>query len=64
MPTSSLISNSNSVTDDSDEDDYVSDEDYDYENFLTRPVHSYDSHTASFSASVFFLFSLAELVIC
>ena len=32
MPTSSLISNSNSVTDDSDEDDYASDEDYDYEN--------------------------------
>ena len=32
MPTSNLISNSNSVTDDSDEDDYVSDEDYDYEN--------------------------------
>ena len=32
MPTSSLISNSNSVTDDSDEDDYMSDEDYDYEN--------------------------------
>ena len=32
MPTSSLISNSNSITDDSDEDDYVSDEDYDYEN--------------------------------
>ena len=32
MPTSSLISNSNSVTDDSDEDDYGSDEDYDYEN--------------------------------
>ena len=32
MSTSSLISNSNSVTDDSDEDDYVSDEDYDYEN--------------------------------
>ena len=32
MPTSSLISNSISVTDDSDEDDYVSDEDYDYEN--------------------------------
>ena len=31
MPTSSLISNSNSVTDDSDEEDYVSDEDYDYE---------------------------------
>ena len=27
MPTSSLISNSNSVTDDSDEDDYVGDED-------------------------------------
>ena len=32
MPTSSLISNSNSVTDDSVEDDYESDEDYDYEN--------------------------------
>ena len=31
MPPSSLISNSNSVTDDSDEEDYVSDEDYDYE---------------------------------
>ena len=30
--TPSLISNSNSVTDDSDEEDYVSDEDYDYEN--------------------------------
>ena len=32
MPTSSLISNSNSVTDDSDEEDHVSDEDYDYKN--------------------------------
>ena len=32
MPTSSLISNSNSVTDDSDEDDYVIDEEHDYEN--------------------------------
>ena len=32
MPTPSLISNSNSVTDDSDEEDYVSDEDYNYEN--------------------------------
>ena len=32
MPTSILISNSNSVTDDSDEEDYVSDEDYDNEN--------------------------------
>ena len=32
MPTSSLISNSNSVTDDSDEDDYVIDEEYDYQN--------------------------------
>ena len=32
MPTSSLISNSNSVTEDSDEEDYVSDEDYNYEN--------------------------------
>ena len=31
MPTSCLITNSNSVTDGSDED-YVSDEDYDYEN--------------------------------
>ena len=30
MPTSSLISNSKSVTDDSDEEDYVNDEDYDY----------------------------------
>ena len=29
MPTPSLISNSNSVTDDSDENHYVSDEDYD-----------------------------------
>ena len=32
MPTPSLISNSNSVTDDSDEEDYVGDEDYNYEN--------------------------------
>ena len=32
MPTSSLISNSNSVTDDLDEEDYVSDKDYDYKN--------------------------------
>ena len=32
MPTSSLISNSNFVTDDSDEDDNVSDEDYENEN--------------------------------
>ena len=32
MPTSSLISNSKCVTDDSDEEDYVSDADYDYEN--------------------------------
>ena len=32
MLTSSLISNSNSVTDDSDEEDYVIDEEYDYEN--------------------------------
>ena len=32
MPTPSLISNSSSVTDDSDEEDYVSDEDYNYEN--------------------------------
>ena len=32
MPTSNLISNSNSVTDDSDEDDYVGDEDYDFKN--------------------------------
>ena len=32
MPSLSLISNSNSVTDDSDEEDYVSDEDYNYEN--------------------------------
>ena len=31
-------------------------------NFLTLPVGSYDNCTASFSASVFFLFSLAELV--
>ena len=32
MPTSSLISDSKCVTDDSDEDYYVSDVDYDYEN--------------------------------
>ena len=32
MPIPSLISNSNSVTHDSDEEDYVSDEDYNYEN--------------------------------
>ena len=32
MPTPSLISNSNSVTDDSDEEDYVSNENYNYEN--------------------------------
>ena len=32
MPTPSLISNSNSVTGDSDQGDYVSDEDYNNEN--------------------------------
>ena len=32
MPTPSLITNSISVTDDSDEEDYVRDEDYNYEN--------------------------------
>ena len=31
MPPPSLISNSNPVTDDSDEEDNVSDEDYDYD---------------------------------
>ena len=40
MPTSSLISNSNSVTDESDEDDYESDEDYDYEN---NPMAEFDT---------------------
>ena len=39
MLASSLISNLNSVTDDSDEDDYVSDEDYDYEN---NPMVEFD----------------------
>ena len=32
MPSPSLISNFNPVTDDSDEEDYVNDEDYNYEN--------------------------------
>ena len=40
MPTPSLISNSNSVTDDSDEDDYVIDEGYDYENY---PMAEFDT---------------------
>ena len=42
MPTPSLISNSNSVTDDSGEEDYVSDEDYDYEN---NPIAEFEFDT-------------------
>ena len=42
MATPSLISNSNSVTNDSDEKDYVSDEDYNYEN---NPMAGFESDT-------------------
>ena len=41
MPTSSLISNSNSVTDDSDKDHYVSDEDYDYFDRVKRATGAF-----------------------
>ena len=44
MPNPSLISNSNSATDDSDEDDYVSDEDYDYEN---NPMAEFEFDTCT-----------------